>query len=122
MRASESGTTTFRVINTDMLGFLVILDHRGDVRTCPSNRKTFAAGVVIPYGGLTDTLNTRRFPSLKLLTVSRPASSGREGRESLLAVDTDGTRGSCWQGGCQLVSVKCQMTGARNRDGKGRLR
>ena len=105
VKASESGATTFGVINTDTLEFLMALNRRSR-----SNRKILTMGVVIPRGGLADTLNTRRFLSLKLLTVSKSrgavlTSSGREGRESLLLVDTDGTEGSCWGRYCQF-SIK----------------
>jgi len=101
---------TFRAINTDTLGFFMMLDHRGDVQACYPDRKTLVTGVVIPCGSLADTLNTRGFLSLKPLTVSESGgivltSPGREEKESLLSVDTDGMGGSCWGDCCQL-SIK----------------
>ena len=99
----------FRVISTDTLEFLMMLDCGGDVQTCRSNRKTLTAGVAIPGGGLAEALNARRFRSWKLLTVSMSGgavftSPGSEGRESLLIVDTDGTGGFRWQG-CYQLSI-----------------
>jgi len=110
VKASESEATTLKVINTDTLEFLVMLDHRGDVQACGSSKWTLTAGVVIPCGGLADTLNTRKFTSLKLLTVSKSGgadltSSGREGRESLLFVDSDGKGGCCRVVVVSLVSM-----------------
>ena len=110
VRVSESGATTFRAINTDTLVFFMMLDHRGGVQVCRLDRKTLATGVVIPCGSLADTLNTRGFLPLKSLTVSESGggvltSPGREEKESLLSVDTDGTGGSYWGDCCQL-SIK----------------
>jgi len=101
---SESGAKMFRVIDTDTLELLVSLDRGGTVSTCHPNRESVTAGVVVSCGGLTNILNTRKFLSLKLLTLSksrgvgfvsrgREGWGGREGRESLLVVDTDGAMG-----------------------------
>lgn len=51
----------FRVISTDTLEFLMMLDCGGDAKTCRPNRKTLTAGVAIPGGGLAEALNARRF-------------------------------------------------------------
>jgi len=109
VKVSESGTTMLEVINTDTLEFLVMLDHRWDVQACRSSKWTLTTGAVVPCEGLAETLNTRS-PSLKLLTASKSGgadltSPGREGRESLLLVDTDGTGACCWVVVVSLVST-----------------
>lgn len=88
-----------RVINTDTLESFISLDRGGIVDACHPSRESLTTSVVISCGGLTDSLNTREVRCLKLLTLSRSAgadftSPGREGRESLLVVDTDGAMGS----------------------------
>lgn len=88
-----------RVINTDTLELLLSLDRGGTVDICHPRRESITARVVVSCGGLANTLNTRTFWPLKLLTLSKSGgadftSSGREGRESLLVVDTDGAMGS----------------------------
>ena len=97
----------FRVINTNMLELLILLDTSGDVEARRSNRRIIIARIVIIYGGLTDILSARRFRLSELLTMSKSGGvdfvpPGREGRESLLVVDTDGAVGSCRQVRCQL--------------------
>jgi len=74
------------------------LDRGGIVDIYHPSRKSITAMVMVSCRGLTDTLNIRIFRPLKLLTLFKsggadftsPGSEGREGRESLLVVDTDG--------------------------------
>jgi len=89
----------FRVINTDTLELLIWLDRGGTFDTCHLSRESITARVVVPCDGLTDIVNTGRFRSLRLLTLSKSGGVGftcseREGRDSLLVVDTDGAMGS----------------------------
>lgn len=85
---SETEATAIRVISTDTLKFPIMLGHRGGVYTWYSNRKTLTMGIVVPYGGLTDTLNTRvrLFETTHCVDVRWGCSRfSREGRKRFVA-------------------------------------
>lgn len=73
---SESWVATFRVINTDALGFLRIWDRRTFVKVRRSERGALTTKVVVLYGGLVEILRARRVSFIEVTHAVEVRSCG----------------------------------------------
>lgn len=89
VKVAKSDTATFRVINTDALGFLWTWGRWTSVETCRLDRKALTIRFVIFYGSLVDIVSTGRVSILEVTHGVDVWSGGdhfsREGGERVAA-------------------------------------